>query len=273
MKALYHFARFNSIAAFFLLIAGGLVTSTGSGLAVPDWPLSYGRFFPRMEGGVLFEHGHRLIAGSVGLMTWALALWVYLYEKRSWVRYLASAAALGIAIQAILGGITVLYGLPATVSIAHACLAQAIFCLLLILAEALTYRASSGPYLIMRSQQACLIGILAISSVYAQLILGAILRHTGRGLLAHILVAFVASAVLGCIIYRSFSEVQAPALHKPAALILGLLPLQWILGLASLFARSQRVPLWTSLVPTAHLACGALILGAAVIWTMRLRSD
>src|SRR5262245_41519941 len=62
-------------ATVLLLVAGGLVTSTGSGLAVPDWPLSFGQVFPKMEGGVLFEHGHRMVASTIGLMIVVLAIW------------------------------------------------------------------------------------------------------------------------------------------------------------------------------------------------------
>ena len=81
----------TAVFAFFVLFAGGMVTSTGSGLAVPDWPLSFGQYFPRMVGGVFFEHGHRMVAGIVGVMTWVLAGWVFLREPRRWVRRAAAA--------------------------------------------------------------------------------------------------------------------------------------------------------------------------------------
>ena len=63
---LHRYAMLTAFCTFLLVIAGGLVTSTGSGLAVPDWPLSYGMFFPPLVGGILYEHGHRMIAGAVG---------------------------------------------------------------------------------------------------------------------------------------------------------------------------------------------------------------
>ena len=88
---LHRFAVFVASATFLLIIAGGLVTSTGSGLAVPDWPLSYGQVFPRMEGGVLFEHGHRMIASAVGVLVVALAIWTSRVETRAWVRRLGDA--------------------------------------------------------------------------------------------------------------------------------------------------------------------------------------
>src|SRR5437660_1564861 len=106
---LHRYATITAVCAFLLLIAGGMVTSTGSALAVPDWPLAFGQYFPRMTGGVLFEHGHRMIAGIVGIMTLALTAWVLLTEKRRWIRWIAVGAGSGILAQALLGGITVLY--------------------------------------------------------------------------------------------------------------------------------------------------------------------
>ena len=85
----YHYAVLTAVVTWLLLIAGGLVTSTDSGLAVPDWPLSFGMWFPPMVGGVLYEHGHRMIAAVVGLMILALAVWVARAEPRRPVCHLA----------------------------------------------------------------------------------------------------------------------------------------------------------------------------------------
>src|SRR4026207_860588 len=80
-----------------LIFAGGLVTSTGSGLSVPDWPTTYGWFmftFPldKMVGGIRFEHAHRLIARTVGFLILVLAVWLRLSEPRRWVRRLGYVA-------------------------------------------------------------------------------------------------------------------------------------------------------------------------------------
>src|SRR5438093_4990523 len=85
-RGLHLFACLTAVATFFLIIAGGLVTSTGSGLAVPDWPLSFGMLFPPMVGGIFYEHGHRMVAGTVALMTLVLAAWLARKEPRRWVR-------------------------------------------------------------------------------------------------------------------------------------------------------------------------------------------
>src|SRR4029077_2111266 len=112
-----------------LLLAGSLVTSTGSGLSVPDWPPSYGgnvfTFPPSMwVGGILYEHGHRLIASAVGFFTIVLAVTLWSSEPRPWVRRLGAAALAAVILQGLLGGLTVRFFLPAPVSTAHAGLAE-----------------------------------------------------------------------------------------------------------------------------------------------------
>ncbi len=131
---LTRYTRLLVAATLILVAAGGMVTSTGSGLAVPDWPTTYGYSmfsFPlgKMVGGIFYEHGHRLIATTVGMLTIGLVIWLWRVEPRRWVRRLG-VAALGVVIfQGLLGGITVLYFLPDAISISHAGLAQIFFCL------------------------------------------------------------------------------------------------------------------------------------------------
>src|SRR5437588_10636034 len=91
--ALHRYAILTATVTFVLIFIGGLVTSTGSALAVPDWPLSFGKFFPKMQGGVLYEHGHRMVAGVVSILTLGLMTWVLVRERRVWIRTLAVAAA------------------------------------------------------------------------------------------------------------------------------------------------------------------------------------
>ena len=126
------FTVFVAVAAFLLLIAGGLVTSNNAGLAVPDWPTSFGSFYkmPRMIGGVKFEHGHRMLAEAVGLLTIVIAVWTWLVDKRRWMRGLTLAAVAGVVFQGVLGGLTVLKFLPPAISTAHATVGQTMFCVL-----------------------------------------------------------------------------------------------------------------------------------------------
>ena len=132
--ALRLYTRFVALSTAVLIFAGGLVTSTGSGLSVPDWPNTYGQFmftFPldKMVGGIRFEHSHRLIASTVGFLILVLAVWLWRAEPRAWVRRLGYLALAAVITQGILGGITVLWYLPEPISIAHASLAQIVFCL------------------------------------------------------------------------------------------------------------------------------------------------
>ena len=136
---LHLFSRLVVAATLILIFAGGLVTSTGSGLSVPDWPNTYGWFmfsFPldKMVGGIFYEHGHRLIASTVGFLMVILAVWLWKAEPRRWVRRVGFVALGAVITQGILGGLTVIYFLPAPISISHAGLAQLVFCLTLTIA-------------------------------------------------------------------------------------------------------------------------------------------
>jgi cytochrome c oxidase assembly protein subunit 15 len=131
---LHLFAVVVAISTALLIFAGGLVTSTGSGLSVPDWPNTYGWFmftFPleKMVGGIFYEHSHRLIASTVGFLILVLAVWLWRAEPRRWVRRLGLVALAAVIVQGVLGGITVLWFLPKPISISHAGLAQIVFCL------------------------------------------------------------------------------------------------------------------------------------------------
>ena len=137
---MHYFALFTACCTFLLIFIGGLVTSTASGLSVPDWPTTYGYqmfAFPvsLMTGGILFEHGHRMVATVVGLLMVILAVWIGYRDPRSWVRRLAWFALGAVIIQGLLGGMTVLLLLPTSVSVLHGTLAQAFFCLVVSLAS------------------------------------------------------------------------------------------------------------------------------------------
>src|SRR6266446_4566863 len=133
-KMLHRFATFVAGCTVLLVLAGSLVTSTGSGLSVPDWPTSYGwslfTFPPsKWVGGILYEHGHRLIASTVGFLTIVLAAWLWVQDPRRWMRWLGVTALGTVIAQGVLGGLTVLFFLPAPVSTAHAGLAEIFFCI------------------------------------------------------------------------------------------------------------------------------------------------
>jgi cytochrome c oxidase assembly protein subunit 15 len=269
----HRFAQLTTATAFVLIVAGGLVTSTGSGLAVPDWPLSYGQYFPPMKGGVVFEHGHRMIAGTVGVLTAILMIWIQLREPRRWVRRLALAAAGLIVMQAFLGGITVLYGLPPSVSVLHACLGQTIFCLLVALAETTSINWQEADYKIRGGSPLRVLCLMGVAAVFGQLVLGAILRHTGSMLWRHIAGAWVASFTLTWMSAWVLSSHTAPRVIRPAKLIMGMLTLQILLGAAAASLRvtaSTQSPPSRVLFATAHVGTGALLLALSVVLALRL---
>ena len=135
----HRFAALVAASTAVLIFAGGLVTSTESGLSVPDWPTTYGYSmftFPlsKMVGGIRYEHTHRLIASSVGFLIIMLAVWLWRAEPRRWVRRLGYIALAAVITQGLLGGLTVIYLLPDPISIAHASLAQIVFSLTMTIA-------------------------------------------------------------------------------------------------------------------------------------------
>src|SRR5437899_3152341 len=133
-RGLHRVAVITAGATLALIFVGGLVKSTGSELAVPDWPLAFGKLIPALKGGVLFEWGHRAAAGTVTILTLALMIWTIVRERRRWVCYLAATAFGLIIVQAILGGMTVLYLIPLALAMAHTATANAFFCLVVGLA-------------------------------------------------------------------------------------------------------------------------------------------
>jgi cytochrome c oxidase assembly protein subunit 15 len=257
--SLHLYAIVVACATFVLLLAGGLVTSTGSSLAVPDWPLSNGQLFPKMEGGVLYEHGHRMIAGTVGLLTFILAGW--LWRRKSPLKYLGFAAAFAVCLQATLGGLTVLYRLPVPVSVAHACLGQIFFCLVVSIAV-LTGSATlpRWPAKLTKFQR---LGMMTFAFVFFQLIAGATLRHTGRFLHLHLLGAFLVVIHIQLLARRVMTVYSIKQATARLAMGLSLLVMiQLFLGYIS----------WKTgpvLITTAHVGIGALLLAGSLIITLQ----
>jgi len=187
---LRNFAVLTAAATLVLISVGGLVTSKGVGMAVPDWPTTYGYnmfLFPvsKWVGGIFWEHSHRLIASGVGLMTVILAVWLWLREERAWMRWLGALALVLVSVQGLLGGLRVtLY--KDEIGIFHATLAQ----LFLVLVSAMSLflsrwwidleeRARNSPPLPRRFAAGVLALVLA---TLAQLVIAASMRHQHAGL-------------------------------------------------------------------------------------------
>ncbi len=176
-------------AATLLLIgSGGLVTSKGVGLAVPDWPTTFGYnmfLFPfsKWVGGIFYEHTHRLIASTIGFLTIILAVWIWRVDSRRWLRVLGIVAIAAVSLQGVLGGLRVKM-LKDEIGIFHACLAQAFLGLLIVIGlstsprwKALTPLASGEVV-----RRIVRFAVVTAVIVYAQLALGATMRHQHRDL-------------------------------------------------------------------------------------------
>ena len=268
-------------ATFLLLIAGALVTSNDAGLSVPDWPTSFGSLYklPRMVGGVKFEHGHRMVAELVGLLTIILAVWTWRTDRRGWVRKLGVAALATVIAQAILGGITVLFYLPPAVSTAHATLAQTFFCIVVVLALVTGRGWTETPFRKLSDTHhlpLTTLATLAAASVYLQLILGAGFRHSGIKLLPHLISAVVVTILVLWTITRVLTNYgSVTALRRPAVALMALLVTQLGLGFAAYLTRVQwgadavqpEMPMVVSTV--AHVAVGALVLASATVLALQ----
>ncbi|MEK8023902.1 MAG: COX15/CtaA family protein [Candidatus Hydrogenedentota bacterium] len=176
------FAVLTACATLLLIFAGSLVTSTGSALAVPDWPLAYGMLFPPMVGGVFYEHGHRIIASLVGFLTLILAVWFARTENRSWVRKCGWLALGAVIVQGLFGGMTVLFMQMQPLSIIHGVLAQSFFMLTILLAHSQSNVSRQTPTSATPASALRKLSFAAMAVIYIQLILGAVMRHTSSGL-------------------------------------------------------------------------------------------
>ncbi len=182
---LNRFAWLLAGLTLFLICSGGMVTSKGVGLAVPDWPTTFGYnmfLFPVSQwvGGIFFEHTHRLIASVIGLLTIVLAVWLWRAESRKWLRVLGVAALGAVILQGLLGGLRVTM-LKDEIGIFHACLAQAFFALLVFIAVA---TSASWQEARRRPLPGGLLWlpVLTLALIYFQLGLGATMRHQHRDL-------------------------------------------------------------------------------------------
>ena len=207
--ALHRFAIMVALCALALIAMGGLVTSHGVGMAVPDWPNSYGYnmfLFPpsRWVGGIFYEHTHRLLASGVGLLTTILAVWLWITKSGSALRWLGTGAFVAVILQGVLGGLRVVLDahvfagtrLGVVFGIFHGCLGQAFFVLLCAIAL-LTSRwwvekfgvpplggspSRVNAELQTSARSLSVLLLFTTTLIFLQLILGATMRHQHAGL-------------------------------------------------------------------------------------------
>jgi cytochrome c oxidase assembly protein subunit 15 len=287
---LHRFARFLAGCTVLLILAGSLVTSHDAGLSVPDWPTSYGwnmfTFPPSMwVANILYEHGHRLVASGVGLLTIVLAVWLWVAEPRRWLRRLGLAALGAVIAQGLLGGLTVKFFLPPAVSTAHAGLAEIFFCMTVAIA------LFTSPGWARPGVDDPRLRVLATATtvvIFCQILVGATMRHIGAGLaipdfplmfghlvpdhwnaaiaihFAHRAGALVVSAmVLTTSIHVWRTHTDHVELAQPALLVIIAVIVQATLGALTVLSRRQP---W---INSLHVVGGAIVLTISLVITLR----
>ena len=299
---LHRFSKFLVACTVVLILAGSLVTSHDAGLSVPDWPTSYGwsmfTFPPSMwVANILYEHGHRLIASSVGFLTIIMAAWLWYADPRRWMRWFGVATLGSVVAQGLLGGLTVLFFLPAAISTAHAGLAEIFFCMTVAIAIFTSpgWIAAYGRDADADDAQGGHMGpplrylaTTATALIFTQILVGATMRHTGAGLAipdfplmfghlvpdhwsAAIAIHFthrVGALLVSLCLLALFVHVRAHyrdrrELLRPALLIVALAAVQVTLGALTVLTR--RDP-W---INSFHVVCGALVLTTSLVITLR----
>ena len=278
---LRRFTKLVAAWAVFLVFAGAQVTSTGSGLAVPDWPLSYGMFFPPMIGGIFYEHGHRMVAGVFGILTLIQAFW--LRKPLGWALFGTTV------VQALIGGLTVKLLLPKPVSISHALVAEIAFGLAVAIAffASRFYRDLRGV-----ERGAAPIGTTSVlvAIIFLQIFAGAMVRHFGAGLAIPdfplsfgrmvpplvelpVIINFIhrcGAAVVLVAAIVTFVRLRRFGPHHPlrqiAMLLLVFVAMQLFLGGATIW--SGRRPVITSL----HVVTGAATFALSLVLALTART-
>lgn len=286
---LRRFTKLVAASTLFLIFAGAMVTSTGSGLAVPDWPLSYGMLMPPMVGGIFYEHGHRMVASAVGFLTIIQAIWLQRREAKRFVRILGWLSLAAVVLQGVLGGVTVLFLLPKPISIAHAGLAEIFFCLNVSIAF-FTSRWYQDLRRVEKGDAPVRMAWGLTALVYLQVLAGALMRHMGAGLaipdfplsFGRIVPSMTSSSIAAAFLHRAGGFVVATAvvvmtvrllryerdhpLRALAHLLLIVVTAQVLLG--GFVIWSGKHPIITSL----HVVTGAFTLALSLVLTLASRT-
>ena len=278
---LHRLAYLTVGATFLLIVIGGVVTSTDSGLAVPDWPTTFGYnmfLYPlsEMVGGILYEHSHRLMGSLVGLLTVGLFAFILARDSRTWLKWLGLAALIAVVVQGVLGGLRVTQ-INRNFAIVHACLAQAFFALLCGIAwfTSRDWWQDTPATPIASAQKLRRLSLITTGLIYVQLIFGAILRHTGSRLDMHLLFAFLVALHIFLLVRHILGTNDETQRIAPSMALglLGLLAVQLMLGTGAFFAKLTAfgetfAAGLTVTITTAHVAVGALMLVSSFVLTL-----
>jgi heme a synthase len=269
----HKFAIFLAVCTFCLLIAGAMVTSNDAALSVPDWPLSYGTLTPPMVGGIRYEHTHRVIAATVGLLTIVLAFLLWRKDERRWVRNLGFAAIGVVIAQGVLGGLTVLLFLHYGIPVAHACLAQIFFGIIVSLAVFTSpWWTFERPQLDDRGSPSIhTLATLNAVVIFLQVVLGAGFRHRDIPVWPHVAGAMVVLGMVTwtAVVLRKRFE-QSREISKARILLHAIFGTQVLLGFGAWWSRvstadaPQPMPVMVTLT-VVHTVVGALLFALSVI--------
>ncbi|MFZ1731078.1 MAG: COX15/CtaA family protein [Bacteroidota bacterium] len=292
---LYRIAIILAVGTVLLIAKGGLVHSAGAGLSVPDWPTTYGQnmfTFPveKWTGGIVYEHGHRLLASGIGMLTIVLVVMVWMIDKRRWLRWLSVGALGAVIVQGLLGGLTVLMQLPTAVSVSHAMLAQSfmIATMLIAAATARGWRSAQNPSPVNVDAGLQKLLLATFIFTFVQILLGAITRHTYSGMAIvdfplnngsvipdfvnfGVAIQFthrVGAVILSTMIFtqgiRILRKPELRVLRTPAILAMAMVTVQFLMGATVIWTRAAIIP------NTLHVMGGAMTF--AVVFLTYARS-
>jgi heme a synthase len=272
----HRFANFVVAWTVLLFIAGALVTSNDAALSVPDWPKSFGTWFPSLsmlEGGAFFEHSHRVIAGVLGVLTLILMIWIWVKDNRRWLRWFGVIAVGGIVVQAILGGEVVRQLLHYWLPVLHACFGQIMFGALLAMAVFTSrWWMTDRPQLAdVGSPSIHAVTIANAEVIFLQVVLGAGFRHQEIPVWPHIVGAF---AVLGMVIWTAIVLRKrfgnSPELSRVRILLHAIFGIQFLLGFGAYWSRlatigaARPMPVMVLLTVT-HTVIGAILFAFSIV--------
>jgi heme a synthase len=273
---IHRFAIFTVAWTVLLFVAGALVTSNDAALSVPDWPKSFGTWFPtlrQLAGGAFFEHSHRVIAGVLGLLILALAILIWMKEERRWLRWFGVIAVAGVIVQAVLGGEVVRQLLHYWLPVMHACFGQIIFAAVLAIAVFTSkWWTSERPQLAdSGSPSIHIVAAFNAEIIFLQVVLGAGFRHQELPIWPHIAGAFLVTGTvvwLAITLRRRFGS--SPELSRARMLLHSIFGIQFLLGLGAYWSRlanvnaPQPMPVMVLLTVT-HTVLGALLFAFSVL--------
>jgi heme a synthase len=273
---IHRFACFTVVWTVLLFVAGAMVTSNDAALSVPDWPKSFGTWFPtlrQLAGGAFFEHSHRVIAGALGVFILVLAILIWMKDGRRWLRWFGVIAVGGVVVQAVLGGEVVRQLLHYWLPVMHACFGQIIFAAVLAIAvftskwwmEDYARLADTG------SPSIHTIATLNAEMIFLQVVLGAGFRHQELPVWPHILGAFVVMATVvwtAIALRKRFGA--SPELTRARMLLHAIFGIQFLLGFGAYWSRLSTLeapgpmPVMV-LLTVAHTVVGALLFAFSVL--------